>query len=105
MYKKIQQENGEIKQVSKDKLNKILQQLKPMITLLVTILLGSMAIVLIISIFHVYVTTLNVENKSYQTFVRHMHIDIQYRLSWYNCASSGVWSILQRHTSFIAQED
>ena len=73
MYKKIRQENGEIRQVSKDKLNKILQQLKPMVTLLVTIL-GSMAIVLIISIFHVYVTTLNVENKSYQMFVRHILI-------------------------------
>ena len=38
MYKKIQKENGEEKQMSMNKLNKILHQLKPMITLLVTIL-------------------------------------------------------------------
>ena len=38
VYKRIQNENGKDKQVSKNKLDIILQQLKPMITLLVTIL-------------------------------------------------------------------
>ena len=68
IYKKIQQENQEEGLRFKDKLNKILKQLKPLITLLVTIL-GSMAITLIASAFHV--TTLNVENKLYQMFVKH----------------------------------
>ena len=38
VYKGIQKENGKYKQVSKDKLNKILRQLKPVITLLVNVL-------------------------------------------------------------------
>ena len=49
VHKRIQKENGEEKQISKDKLKKILQQLKPMITLLVTIL-GSTTIAVIIAI-------------------------------------------------------
>ena len=53
MYKRIQKENGEDKQVFKDKLNKILRQLKPMITLLVTIL-GSTAIAVIVVIIYHY---------------------------------------------------
>ena len=61
VYKRIQEENGEEKQVSKDKLNKILKQLKPMITLLVTIL-GSTAIGVVIAI--IYASTLTVEGTS-----------------------------------------
>ena len=47
VYQRIQKENGEEKQASKDKLNKILWQLKPMIILLVTVL-GSTTIAVII---------------------------------------------------------
>ena len=72
MYKKIQEENDGETQVFKDKLSKILQQLKPMITLLVTIL-GSMGISAISSIVNIYVTTLMVEdNSSYQMFVKYI---------------------------------
>ena len=53
VYKRIQKENGEDKQASKDKLNKILRQLKPMITLLVTIL-GSTTIAVIAAITYHY---------------------------------------------------
>ena len=64
VYKKTQQDNREAKVT--------LQQLKPVITLLVTIS-GSMAILAINSI--VYITaTLMVEDKSYQLFVKHMLI-------------------------------
>ena len=49
MYKRIQKEEGEKKQASKDKLNKLLSQLKPLLTLLVTIL-GSITIAVIIAI-------------------------------------------------------
>ena len=49
VYKRIQKENGAEKQISKDKLRKTLQQLKPMITLLVTIL-GSTTIAVITAI-------------------------------------------------------
>ena len=66
VYKKIQQENGEAK------VNKTLQQFKPVITLLVTVL-GSMAILVIVSIIHI-TATLMVEDKSYQLFVKHMSI-------------------------------
>ena len=61
MYKKIQKENGEEKQMSKNKLNKILHQLKPMITLLVTIL-GTTAMVVIGVI--IYELTVTVECTS-----------------------------------------
>ena len=49
VYKRIQKEEGEDKQASKDKLNKLLRQLKPLITLLVTIL-GSTTLTVIIGI-------------------------------------------------------
>ena len=55
MYKRIQKENGQDKQASKDKLKKILRQLKPMITLLVTIL-GSTTIPVIGSITYHYIS-------------------------------------------------
>ena len=50
VYKRIQKENGEDKQTSKDQL-KLLRQLKPLITLLVTIL-GSTAITVISAIIY-----------------------------------------------------
>ena len=52
MYKRIQKEEGEDRQVFKDKHKRLLQQLKPLITLLVTIL-GSttMAVIIVIVIF------------------------------------------------------
>ena len=56
VYKRIQKENEGDKQASKDKLNKILKQLKPMITLLVTIL-GSTTIAAIVVIIHFYTQT------------------------------------------------
>ena len=61
VYKRIHKENGEEKQVSKDRLKKILKQLKPMITLLVTIL-GSITMAIVISI--IYASTLTVEGTS-----------------------------------------
>ena len=48
VYQRMQKESGEEKQASKDKLNKILRQLKPMITLLVTVL-GSTTIAVIVA--------------------------------------------------------
>ena len=51
VYKNIQMENREDKQASKDKLSKILRQLKPLITLLVTIL-GSTTVIVIASIIY-----------------------------------------------------
>ena len=71
MYKKIQKESGEEIEVFKDKLNQIFRQLKPMITLLVTIL-GSLAITVIASVVYIYAKTLRVENESYQTFLKHI---------------------------------
>ena len=62
MYKKIQKENGERKQVSKDKLNKLFREFKPMITLLVTIL-GTTTIPVIITI--IYASTQTVERISF----------------------------------------
>ena len=53
VYNRIQKQNREDKQASKDKLKKILRQLKPMITLLVTVL-GSTAIGVIAAIFYHY---------------------------------------------------
>ena len=55
VYKRIQKENEEDKQASTDKLSEILRQLKPLITLLVTIL-GSTAIAVIIVIIYSYAT-------------------------------------------------
>ena len=61
MYKKIQKENGEEKHMSKSKLNKILRQLKPMITLLVTISgTSAMAVIAVI----IYELSLIVEDTS-----------------------------------------
>ena len=51
VYKSIQMENREDTQASKDKLSKILRQLKPVITLLVTIL-GSTTIAVIVAIIY-----------------------------------------------------
>ena len=51
VYKGIQKDNGEDKQTSKDQLNKLLRQLKPLITLLVTIL-GSTTITVISAIIY-----------------------------------------------------
>ena len=67
VYKRIQKENGEQVQMSKDKLKKILQQLKPLITLLVSIL-GNMAVLIIAYIFFM-VSSLMVEDKSHQTLI------------------------------------
>ena len=53
VYKTIQKENGGDKQASTDKLSEILRQLKPLITLLVTIL-GSTTIAVIIAIIYDY---------------------------------------------------
>ena len=66
MYKKIQKENGEEMQMSKKKLNKLLRQLKPMITLLVTIL-GSTAMAVIGVI--IYELTVTVEGTSFVKFI------------------------------------
>ena len=66
IYKKIQKENGEEKQMFKNKLNKLLKQLKPLTTLLVTIL-GSTMIGVIISI--IYVSTVIVEGSSFLRYV------------------------------------
>lgn len=72
MYKKIQEDTNEGIQFFKDKLNKILKQLKLLITLLVTIL-GNLAILVISSILSASVTTLMVEDNSfYQIFVKHV---------------------------------
>ena len=61
MYKKIQKENGEEKQMSKNKLKRILRQLKPMFTLFVTIL-GNTTLTVIASI--IYVSASTVEGPS-----------------------------------------
>ena len=61
MYKKIQKDNREEKQMSKNKLNKLLRQLKPMITLLVTIL-GTTTVTVIGVI--IYELTVTVEDTS-----------------------------------------
>ena len=67
IYKRIQKEEGEErKQMSKNKLSKTLQQLKPMITLLITIL-GSIAISVIASI--MYLSALTVEGPSFVKYV------------------------------------
>ena len=61
MHKKIQKENGEVQQMSKNKLKRILQQLKSMITLFVTIL-GNTTLTVIASI--IYVSASTVEGPS-----------------------------------------
>ena len=66
MHKNIQQENGDGKQMSKAKLHKLLQQLKPLITLLVTIL-GSTTTAVIASI--IFVSTIMVEGPSFAKHV------------------------------------
>ena len=60
MYKKIQK-NEEQKQMTKDKLNRMFWQLKPMITLLVTVI-GNTTIAVIVSI--IYTSTSTVEGTS-----------------------------------------
>ena len=70
MYKKFQGNNGEGLQMPNDK-NKTNLHLKPIITLLITIL-GNVAITVIVSI--VYVLTLMMEETSYQMFVRQVII-------------------------------
>ena len=67
LYRKFQRNNGEGLQVQKEK-NKTIQHLKPIITLLITIL-GSMAIACI-----AYVSTLMMENTSYQMFAKNVMI-------------------------------
>ena len=67
VYKTIQKENGETVEMSKNKLKKILQQLKPLITLLV-IILGNMAVLMIAFIVFM-VSSLIIEDKTYQTFI------------------------------------
>ena len=67
VYKTIQKENREAVEASKNKLKKILQQLKPLITLLVAIL-GNMAVTMI-SLIVFMVLPLMVEDKSHQTYI------------------------------------
>ena len=67
VYKRIQKEDGVGEQVSKDKLNKILQQLKPMITLLVNVL-GNTTITVIIDIIYSYMS-LTMEGTSLVKYV------------------------------------
>ena len=73
IYKRIHEENGERVQIFNAKLKKTLQHLKPMITLLVTIL-GSLAISLISSIVSASATMLMAENKSWQIYVKHVFL-------------------------------
>ena len=73
IYKRIHEENGERVQIFNVKLKKTLQHLKPMITLLVTIL-GSLAISLISSIVSTSTTMLMAENKSWQIYVKHVFL-------------------------------
>ena len=73
IYKRIHEENGERVQIFNAKLKKTLQHLKPMITLLVTIL-GSLAISIISSIISASATMLMAENKSWQIYVRHVFL-------------------------------
>ena len=70
MYKKFQGNNGERLQMPNDK-NRTNLHLKPIITLLITIL-GNVAITAIVSI--MYVLTLIMEKTSYQMFVRQVII-------------------------------
>ena len=66
IYKRIERENEEQRQMSQDKLNGMLCQLKPIITLLVTIL-GNTTIAVIVSI--IYASTSTVEGPS---FLKHV---------------------------------
>ena len=52
VYKKVQKENGEDKQVVKDNLNQMYRQLKPMITLLVNILGSTIVAVIVVITYH-----------------------------------------------------
>ena len=69
LYIKSQGDNGEGLQTRVEDNNKTLQQLKPIFTLLVTVL-GNIAIMVITSIFHIL--TLVVEDESYHLFVNHI---------------------------------
>ena len=69
LYKISQGKNGEGIQSHMQDNNKTLQQLKPIFTLVVTIS-GNIAMVVIACI--VYVSTLMVENKTYQMFVKYI---------------------------------
>ena len=69
LYKNSQGNNGEGLQTHVEDNNKTLQQLKPIITLLVTVS-GNIAVAVIGSI--VYVSTLIVENRSYQMFAKYI---------------------------------
>ena len=75
MYKKIQKDNREEKQMSKNKLNKILHQLKPMITLLVTIL-GNTTVAVIGVI--IYELTVTVEGTSLVKLVMMPNVPYHY---------------------------
>ena len=77
LYKKFQGNNGEGLQTQKEK-NKRSQHLKPIITLLITIL-GTIAITVIACI--IYVSTLMMENTSYQMFVQYVMIPNCYHIS------------------------
>ena len=97
VYKRIQKEEGEErKQMSKNKLHKALRQLKPMITLLITIL-GSISISVIASV--MYLSALTVEGPSLVKFYI-----AKYTLPRISTTSTGVWSILQKDPSVIVQE-
>ena len=52
VYKKVQKENGEDKQVVKDNLNQMYRQLKLMITLLVNILGSTIVAVIVVTTYH-----------------------------------------------------
>ena len=97
LYKKIQGEDVEGIQMYKDK-KRILQQLKPIITLLTTIL-GSIAIGVMVSIF--YVSTLIVQDNSYQMLVRHITL-LNSACPHCDFAFPGVWPILSRSISHCA---
>ena len=69
VYKRIQKENGEAVEISKSKLKNILQQLKPLITLLVVIL-GNTAV--LIAFITIMTSSLITEDDSYQKFINDM---------------------------------
>ena len=95
VYKRIQKENGEEKQMSKSKLNKILKQLKPMITLLVT---GD----------HYHSSNhghhLCIISDSRGNFVSKACRIVKFTLSQFITASTGVWSLLYKDSLTIVQE-
>ena len=73
IYKRIHEESGERVQIFNAKYKKTLQHLKPMITLLVTIL-GSLAISLISSIVSTSAMMLMAENKTWQIYEKHVFL-------------------------------